>query len=88
MDGRIDKKELVGLVARRLNRDVEIVDEIVDATLEEIDQALKREEQVALRDFGSFHVRSERDRWVFKFNPSQRLRALFGWSSSTYRGEL
>jgi hypothetical protein len=24
---------------------------------------------------------------VFKFNPSQRLRALFGWSS-TYRGPL
>ncbi len=87
MDGRIDKKDLVGLVARRLNRDIETVGEIVDATLEEIYQALKREEQVALRDFGSFYVRSEGDRWVFKFNPSLRLRALFG-RSSTYRVEV
>ncbi len=87
MDGRSDKKELVGLVARRLNRDAETVGEIVDPTLEPICEALKREEQVSLRDFGSFCVRSERDRWVFKFNPSQRLRAVFGWSS-TYRGEL
>ncbi len=84
MDGRVDKKELVNLVALRVNRDAETVGEIVDATLEEIYEALKRGEQVSLRDFGSFYVRPERDRWVFKFNPSQRLRALFGWSS-TYR---
>ena len=34
----------------------------------------------------SFYVRPERASWVFKFHPSQRLRKLFGWSS-TYRGE-
>jgi DNA-binding protein HU-beta len=87
MDERIDKKELVSLVARRLNRDVEAVGEILDATLEEIYQSLKRGEPVSLRDFGTFYVRREEEAWVFKFNPSQRLRALFGWSS-TYRGEL
>jgi DNA-binding protein HU-beta len=48
---------------------------------------LKGGEGVSLRGFGSFYVRAERDSWVFKFNPSQRLRALFGWSS-TYRGPL
>lgn len=87
MGGRIDKRELVSLVAQRVSRDADTVGEIVDATLEEIYQALKRGDQVSLRDFGSFYVRPERDCWVFKFNPSQRLRALFGWSS-TYRGEL
>jgi DNA-binding protein HU-beta len=55
--------------------------------LEEIYAALKGGEGVSLRGFGSFYVRPERDSWVFKFNPSQRLRALFGWSS-TYRGPL
>jgi hypothetical protein len=49
--------------------------------------ALKGGEGVSLRGFGSFYVRAERDSWVFKFNLSQRLRALFGWSS-TYRGPL
>ncbi|HEY3080276.1 MAG TPA: HU family DNA-binding protein [Chloroflexota bacterium] len=77
---------MVGLVARRVQRDVETVGEVVDATLAEIYEALKRGQSVSLRDFGSFYVRPERDRWVFKFNPSQRLRKLFGWSS-TYRGE-
>jgi DNA-binding protein HU-beta len=83
---RIEKKDLVRRVAMRVNRDEGTVGEIVEATLEEVYVALKRGESVSLRDFGSFYVRPERESWVFKFNPSQRLRKLFGWSS-TYRGE-
>lgn len=87
MQERIEKKDLVRRVARRVNRDEATIGEIVETTLEEIYLALKRGESVSLRDFGSFSVRPERESWVFKFNPSQRLRKLFGWSS-TYRGEV
>ncbi len=87
MPGRVDKQELVRAVARRVDRDAEAVDAIVTAFLDEIYAALKRGESVSLRDFGSFYVRPERDTWVFRFNPAQRLRKLFGWSS-TYRGPL
>ena len=87
MRGRIEKKELVDLVAKQTGRDAEAVAEVIDATLAEIYEALRRGESVSLRDFGTFYVRPEPVSWVFKFNPSQRLRALFGWSS-TYRGEL
>lgn len=85
--GRVEKKELADLVAKRVNRDAETMAEVLDATLAEIYEALKRGESVSLRDFGTFYVRPEPDSWVFKFNPSQRLRKLFGWSS-TYRGEV
>jgi DNA-binding protein HU-beta len=87
MAERVDKSELTHRVARRLDRDGETVAEIVDGFLEEIYAALKRGDSTSLSGFGSFYVRAERDSWVFKFNPSQRLRALFGWSS-TYRGPL
>ena len=87
MTGRVEKPELVALISQRTNRDAQMVDQIVDAFLDEIYQALKRGDSVSLRGFGSFYVRPHRDSWVFRFNPSQRLRALFGWSS-TYRGEL
>jgi DNA-binding protein HU-beta len=87
MAGRVEKNDLVRLVAQRTGRDAEMVGAIVDATLDEIYAALKRGEPVSLRDFGTFYVRVERESWVFRFNPSQRLRKLFGWSS-TYRGEL
>ncbi len=87
MRGTVEKKELVGLVAKRVNRDAETLAEIVDAMLAEIYKALKRGESDSLRDFGIFYVRPERDCWVFRFNPSQHLRKLFGWSS-IYRDDL
>ena len=87
MNDRIDKKTLIALVAERVGQDTNAAGEIVEATLEEIYEALKRGESVSLRNFGTFYVRSEPRSWVFKFNPSQRLRKLFGWSS-TYKGKL
>jgi hypothetical protein len=48
--------------------------------------AFKQGQSVSLRNFGTFYVRPERSNWVFKFNPSQRLRKLLGWSS-TYKGK-
>lgn len=57
------------------------------AFLDEIYQAIKRDQGVTLKGFGGFFVRPERESWVFKFNPCQKWRALFGWSS-TYKGEL
>lgn len=87
MSNSIDKKELVARIARRTGETPVVVEGLVDATLEEIYQALKREESVSLRNFGTFYIDQRRSSTAFKFNPSQRLRALFGWSSS-YRGEL
>ena len=87
MNGRIDKKELSRRVATCLEQDGSVVEKMIDVTLEEIYEALKREESVSLRNFGTFYIWCERNMAVFKFNPSQRLRALFNWSS-TYRGNL
>jgi len=87
MSDRIDKKTLIQLVSDRVVQDADTVEEIVEATLEEIYETLKREECVSLRNFGTFYVRPEQRSWVFKFNPSQRLRKLFGWFS-TYKGKL
>jgi DNA-binding protein HU-beta len=87
MSDRIDKRGLIKRVVERVGTDEDTAAEIVEATLEEIYEALKRGECVSLRHFGTFYVRLEPDTWVFKFNPSQRLRKLYGWSS-TYKGEL
>lgn len=85
MQTRIDKTVLVHRVAQRVQRDEALVGEIIDATLEEIYEALKQGEPVSLRQFGSFYVLPQRAQWVFRFNPAQRLRRALGWSS-TARG--
>ncbi|WP_242051367.1 HU family DNA-binding protein [Nostoc spongiaeforme] len=78
----VDKKELVRRVQERLSKQNGAVEEIIDATIEEIYESLKQGDSVALRNFGTFYVRTGRECWVFKFNPSQRLRQAFGWSST------
>lgn len=87
MSNSINKQELVRRIAKRTGEERAIVDMLLDATLDEIYEALKGEESVSLRNFGTFYIARKRDSCAFKFNPSQQLRALFGWSS-TYRGEL
>ena len=86
-NGRVNKKELVNRVAKRLSKKPKEVEPFVDATLEEIYEALKNVEVVSLQHFGTFYIDERRSGTVFKFNPSQRFRALFGWSS-TYKGDL
>lgn len=83
----IDKKELVHRDTQRVVKGTGTVGEIVDATLSEIYSSLKQGESVSLKNEGTFYVRKEQKSWVFKFNPSQRLRKLFGWSSK-HKGEL
>ena len=84
---RLDSDALIEQVAERTGNSSKTVGKIVDVALDEIYQSIKRGETVSLRNFGTFYARPERTTWVFRFNPSQRLRKLFGWSS-TYKGEL
>lgn len=87
MRTRIKKKEVVSRVAKRTAADEKTTEAYLDATLETLYEAFKAGESVTLPGFGGFYVRPEPDTWVFKFNPGQKLRALFGWSS-TYTGKL
>lgn len=87
MSNRIEKSEIVRRVAKKTGITQIEVEQVVDTVFEEIYQALKKEERVSIRNFGTFYIDVRRSGTVFKFNPSQRLRALFGWSS-TYKGDL
>lgn len=87
MTNRIDKKQLGQRVAKRMSLDTSEGELLVDAVFEEIYESLKHGEKVNILHFGTFYVDKRRDYTIFKFNPAQRLRALFGWSS-TYKGDL
>ena len=86
MIDRIEKDELARRLAARMQSDTATATAWLDGVVETLYESFKAGESVTLRGFGSFYVREERSSWVFRFNPGQRLRALFGWSSS-YKGE-
>jgi DNA-binding protein HU-beta len=86
MTNRIQKPELARRLAVRMHTDEATATAWLDALTETLYESFQAGESVTLKNFGSFYVRPERSSWVFKFNPSQRLRALFGWSS-THTGD-
>ena len=79
MSERIQKKEFVRRLAARVGTDEAVSAMWLDAMLDTLYESFKSGQSVTLSGFGNFYVRPEHERWVFKFNPSQRLRALFGW---------
>ena len=85
----MNEKELIPKIVEETGVKAEVVQKVFDAAVEQITQALKDCESVTIRNFGRFYVRMgyHSDSMVFKFSPAQRLRKIFGWSS-TYKGEV
>jgi DNA-binding protein HU-beta len=84
---RIEKKEFVRRLAERTQTDEDTAAWWLDSVLEEMYQTFHSGCGLTLSGFGGFYLDRRRESWAFKFNPGQKLRALFGWSS-TYRGPL
>lgn len=85
MPDRIEKKEFVRRVAKRMETDEALATAWVDGMLDEMYATFESGHGLTLPGFGGFYLERRGDGVAFKFNPGQRLRALFGWSS-TYRG--
>jgi DNA-binding protein HU-beta len=87
MAERIDTKAFVHQLALRMQTEDHIASAWLAATLETLYDNFKAGKGVTLTGFGGFYVQPKGRTWAFKFNPGQKLRALFGWSSS-YKGTL
>jgi hypothetical protein len=87
MSDNVNKKDLAFYLAARMDSDIKTASEWIDGMTDTLYQAIKSGKSVTMPGLGGFYVRREEPTWVFKFNPGQRLRALFGWSS-TYKRNL
>lgn len=87
MAERAKKDEFVRLLAQRMKCDEQTAALWLNAIIETLYELFSAGRSVTLTGLGSFYVKATQATWVFKFNPSQRLRALLGWSS-TYKGAL
>jgi DNA-binding protein HU-beta len=88
MSENVKKKEFIGLLARKMKTDEKAAELWLDAVSDTLFECFKEGRGVTLTNLGTFYLRiTSRNDSVFRFNPSQKLRALFGWSS-TYHGDL
>jgi nucleoid DNA-binding protein len=87
MAEHIKKEEFVRRLAKKMGTDEATAEAWLDATLEAMYQVFKTGKGISLAGFGGFYLDRRRESTAFKFNPGQKLRALFGWSSK-YKGKL
>jgi len=71
MAKKIQKKEIVERLAKRLSIDEKVSEECLDAVLETFYGSFKAGESVTLPNFGSFYLDRRRSGCVFKFNQAK-----------------
>ena len=87
MSDRLQKKDLIQRLALRTKTDEQLAEAWLDAVTDTLYEAFKEGYGVTLPGFGGFYLKRKGHSTAFKFNPGQKLRKLFGWSS-TYKGDL
>ena len=87
MGRAIPKKEFIQRLALQMNTDEKTAMSWMEGVTETIWDTFKEGRGAPLIGLGSFYLDPRGDSSAFKFNPSQKLRKLLGWSS-TYKGEL
>jgi len=81
------KKEIVKELALKMDANEETASRWLDGVTDTLYETFKSGYGASLTGFGSFYLDRRRSSTAFKFNPSQKLKKLLGWSSS-YKGEL
>lgn len=88
MPENIKKKEFIGFLAQKMKVSDKTAEMWIDAVTDTLYECFNRQRGVVLTNFGTFYLRiTNRGDSIFKFLPSQKLKALFGYSS-TYKGNL
>jgi len=80
-------KEFVKLYAEKMNCSEKNAEKYLDGFIDTIYDLMKDKSSVTVQNFGKFYVSQRRDSTAFKFNPSQKMKAILGWSSS-YKGKI
>ncbi|MES2733718.1 MAG: HU family DNA-binding protein [Bacteroidota bacterium] len=84
--GKMSKKEFIQALAVRMQTDQATAERWVEAYTDTLFEAFKAGQSITIDSLGSFYLDRRRESTAFKFNPSQKLRALLGWASTYKKG--
>ncbi|MGD1904441.1 MAG: HU family DNA-binding protein [Leptolyngbyaceae cyanobacterium] len=85
MANSVSKKEFIQILAHHMNVDETKASRWVNGMINTFYKVFAQGRGVTLNGFGTFYLDPRSSTSAFKFNPSQKLRKLLGWSSSYKR---
>lgn len=80
------KKEFEAILAKKMGTTEKEAAAWVDTYTESLIEIIKTGTGVTITGLGGFYCEKKRSGVAFKFNPSQRIRKVLGWSS-THKGD-
>jgi len=86
-DRKIKHKEFVKLYAEKMNCSEATAEKYLNGFIETLYDNFKKHKAVTIKNFGNFYLSKRKESIAFKFNPSQKLKAILGWSSN-YKGDF
>jgi len=84
MSSPISKKEFIQRLAVKMKTDEKTASIWLEGVTDTFYKTFSEGHGVTLTGFGSFYLDRRGSSCAFKFNPSQKLKSLLGWSS-TYK---
>ena len=84
---KIKHQDFIKQYAKKMKCSEANAERYLNGFVETLFDNFRENRSVTITHFGNFCVSKRRDSTAFKFNPSQKLKALLGWASG-YRGDL
>lgn len=82
MSDKLNKKEFIKELSFKMNVDAKDAEDWLNATISIFYEAFELRKSITIENFGNFYIKEKNNICVFKFNPSQKLKYVLGWSSS------
>ena len=86
-DKTIKHKEFIKKYSQKMGCSEKNAEKYLDGFIEIVYDCMKEKSSITIQNFGKFYVSQRRESTAFKFNPSQKMKAILGWSSN-YKGIL
>jgi DNA-binding protein HU-beta len=86
-DKKVNHKEFIKAYSEKMECSEETAQKYLEGLIDTLYDAFKKESSVTINNLGNFYLSKRKESIAFRFNPSQKLKALLGWSS-TYKGKL
>ena len=75
-------KEFIKLYAQQMNCSETNAEKYLNGFIDTLYDLMKEKSSITIQNFGKFYVSERKESTAFKFNPSQKMKMILGWSSS------
>ncbi|WP_299465144.1 HU family DNA-binding protein [uncultured Microscilla sp.] len=80
-------KDFIRLYSDKMGCSEKNAEKYLEGFIDTLYDCMKAKSSITIQHLGKFYVSERKESTAFKFNPSQKMKAILGWSSN-YKGNI